>query len=100
MASPAWRTERTRGSLAKHVALSPAPYVTFATTIGLALAAAQVVPDLAAAALVLGTPVATMATAAAERIKERYRRENLVKMNQFLWLYQVGQKLESSATLR
>lgn len=82
-------------SLVKHVALSPAPYVAGATTIGLALAGALVVPDLAAAALSLGTPLAMMAAAAAERIKERYRRENLVKKNQFLWLYQVDQKLDS-----
>ena len=87
-------------SLAKHVALSPSPYVAGATTIGLALAGALVVPDLAAAALSLGTPLTTIAAAAAEGIKERYRRENLVKRNQFLWLYQVGQKLGSSATRR
>jgi len=87
-------------SLVKHVALSPAPYIAGATTIGLALAGAQVVPDLAAAALSFGTPLATMAAAVAEGIKERYRRENLVTRNQFLWLYQVEQTLESSATRR
>lgn len=85
-------------SLVKHVALSPAPYVTGATTIGLALAGAQVVPDLAAAALSIGTPLATMAAAVAEGIKERYRRQNVIRKNQFLWLYQVEQKLGSSAT--
>lgn len=87
-------------SLVRHAALSPAPYVTGATTIGLALAGALVVPDLAAAALSLGTPLATIAAAAAEGIKERYRRENLLKRNQFLWLYQVEQKLDSSTTRR
>ena len=87
-------------SLVKHVALSPAPYVTGATTIGLALAGAQVLPDLAAAALSLGTPLATMAAAAAEGIKEQYRRENLMKKNQFLWLYQVEQQLDSHGTRR
>lgn len=87
-------------SLVRHVALSPAPYVTGATTIGLALAGALIVPDLAAAALSFGTPLATIAAAAAEGIKERYRRENLVKRNQFLWLYQVEEKLELSAARR
>jgi hypothetical protein len=86
--------------IATHVLGSAAPYVAAATTIGLALTAAPLLPDLAAAGLSVGTPLVTAAAAVAEGVKEVYRRKNLARLNQFVWLYEVGSKLDERTSAR
>jgi hypothetical protein len=77
-------------SLLRHAALSRAPWASAGAVIGLALAAATVLPDVAAAALAVGAPVAAVTAAAVEMAKERMRLGRQIDRNRFLFLYQAG----------
>ncbi len=57
-------------------------------------------PDIAALAFSVGSPLAAVATAAAEMVKEQFRLRHDRDRNQFLFLYEADQGLERTAPRR
>ncbi len=87
-------------SLLRHAALSGKPYAAAGATVAIALTGATVMPDIAALAFSVGSPLAAVATAAAEVVKEQFRLRHDRDRNQFLFLYQADQGLKRTAPRR
>ncbi len=87
-------------SLLRHAALSPTPYKAAGATVAIALAGATVMPDIAALAFSVGSPLAAVAAATAEAVKEQLRLQHERGRNRFLFLYEANQGLKRAAPRR
>jgi hypothetical protein len=96
--------EKTRDSgalsLLRHAALSGKPYAAAGATVAIALTGARVMPDIAALAFSVGSPLAAVAAGAAEMVKEQLRLRQDRDRNRFLFLYETNRGLERTAPRR
>lgn len=85
------------GSLARHAMTSRQPWSAAGAVLVIALTAAPTVPDLAAAAVSVGTSLAAVAAASAEAWRERSRLLQSRERNPFLFLFEGNERLRNSA---
>jgi hypothetical protein len=84
-------------SLLGHAASSPRPYAAGGATLILGFTAASSMPAFAAAAIALGAPLVTAATAAVEVAKRRMQLSADANNNRFLFLYRAGIGLSNAS---
>ena len=86
--------------LTKHATGTLSPWGAATASVGIAFAAAQVMPDLAALALSVGTPLAASVALLREMVVERNRLGSAVQANHFVWLYKVDKSIGDASRRR
>jgi hypothetical protein len=77
-----------------NAATSMAPWTAGGAVLGLALAGATTIPDIAAAAFSIGAPTAAMVAGVLESQKERMRLNRVADNNRFVFLYRADRALD------
>jgi hypothetical protein len=80
--------------LTVNAATSMAPWTAGGAVLGLALAGATTIPDIAAAAFSIGAPTAAMVAGVLESQKERMRLNRVADNNRFVFLYRADRALD------